>query len=253
MSGSFFTKLLLALILGLVVIFVFERLDVSSLSAPLCLAIALMAISLRQSPLLVVTISLVYTLLAACSAFYFLYNSNHPHLPFPYPVFALVQGVGAFAVVCAMAIYMSFYRTTSQQLLADVRNTLSKLPVPVVVSDASGLIIYTNESLNAFLQYLPPDLTGKKYTDFFMPAVHESKAMRRYLELFGVETNSVHEIDILPFGTSVPMLARLTCHGAGSKRTMITVLQPPDSTLRRVFKSDHVELIAYSNPRHSHS
>lgn len=248
MSGSFFTKLLLALILGLVVIFVFDRLDVSSLSAPLCLAIALMAISLRQRPLLVVMISLVYTLLVTYSAFCFLYN--HPHLPFPYPVFALVHGVGAFAVVCAMAIYMSFYRTTSQRLLTDVRNTLSKLPVPVVVSDASGLIIYTNESLNAFLQYLPPNLTGKKYTDFFMPAVHERKAMRRYLELFNVEANSVHEVDILPFGRSVPMLARLTCHGIGSKRIMVTVLQPPDSTLRRVFKSDHVELIADSNSRH---
>jgi len=133
---------------------------------------------------------------------------------------------------------LSFYRTSSERLLADVRNTLSKLPVPVVVSDANGVIVYTNEFLNETLKYLPPDLKGKRYTDFFMPAVPEGKAMRRYIELFGVDANSVHEIDIIPFGSSVPMLARLTCHGSGSKRTMITVLQPPDTTLRRVFGSD---------------
>jgi PAS domain-containing protein len=238
MSRSFSLKFLLALIIGLSVVLGFDRLDVSSLSAPLCLAIVLMVLSLRQKPSLVITVSIVYVLLITYSAFYFLYHSSRPQLPFPYPLFALFQRLGVFVVVCAMAIYMSFYRTSSEQLLADVRNTLSKLPVPVVVSDANGLIIYTNEFLNESLKYLPPDLTGQRYTDFFMPAVPEGKAMRRYLELFGIEANSVHEIDILPFGASAPMLARMTCHGTGSKRTMITVLHPPDSTLRRVFGSD---------------
>ena len=238
MKASFFLKFLLALILGLAVIFGFDRLDVSSLSAPLCLAIVLMGISLRQTPVLVVAVSFIYVLLITYSAVYLLYHSNRPHLPFPYPLFGLIQRVGLFVVVCAMAIYMSFHRTTSEHLLADVRNTLSKLPVPVVVSDAEGVIIYTNEFLKESVKYLPPDLTGKRYTDFFMPAVPEGRAMRRYIELFGAEANSVHEIDIMPFGGSAPMLARLTCHGIGSKRTLITVLQPPDSTLRRVFASD---------------
>jgi hypothetical protein len=245
---SLLLKFFSALILGLAVILVFDYLDVSALSAPFCLAIVLMGASLRQKPSLVVAISLVYILLIGYSAFYLFYHSNHPRLPFPYPIFSLIQRMGVFIVLCAMAIYMSVYRTTSEQTLADVRTTLSKLPVPVVVSDASGFIIYTNESLNASLQYLPRDLTGKRYTDFFMPAVQEGSAMRRYIELFGAEANSVHEIDIMPLGGSVPLLARLTCHGAGSKRTLITVLQPPDSTLMRVWAGDRRTL--NSNPRH---
>jgi len=235
---SLFLKFFLALILGLVVIFVLDRLDVSTVSAPLCLAIVLMGISLRQSPSLVVAVSFAYILLVMYSAFYFLNYSSHPHLPFPYPVFALVQRVGLFVVVCAMAIYMSVYRVTSEQTLADVRNTLSKLPVPVVISDPRGLIIYTNESLNASLTYLPPDLTGKRYIDFFMPAVHEGNAWRHYIKLFGDEGDRVHEIEIIPLGGSVPMLARLTCHGSGAQRTLVTVLQPPDSTLRQVWAGD---------------
>ena len=218
--------------------FVFDRLEVSSQSVPACLAIVLMGVSLRQSPSLVVAVSLAYILLVTFSAFFFLYHSNPFHVPFSFRLFGLVQREAVFLVVCAMAIYMASYRTTSEHLLTDVRTTLSKLPVPVVFSDAGGFIIYTNESLKGFLQYLPPDLPGKRYTDFFMPAVPEGKAMRRYIELFGAEANSVHEIDITPVGGSGPMLARLTCHGTGSNRTLITVLQPPDSTLRPVFPSD---------------
>jgi hypothetical protein len=234
MERFFFLKFLLALILGLMVTYVFDLLDVSALSAPLCLAIVLMVVSLRQSPSLVVAISLVYILLVTYSAFYLLYHSNRPHLPFPYSAFGLVQRLGVFIVVCAMAIYMSFYRSTTEQLLADVRNTLSKLPIPVVMSDARGFIIYTNESLNASLKYLPPDLTGRKYIDVFMPDVHEASAWRSYKKLFGDEGDNIHQIEVTPVGGSAPLLARLTCHGTGARRTLVTVLQPPDSTLRSV-------------------
>ena len=133
---------------------------------------------------------------------------------------------------------MSFYRTTSEQLLADVRNTLSKLPIPVVISDARGLIIYTNESLNESLTYLPPDLMGKKYIDFFIPDVHEASAWRNYKKLFGDDGDNVHQVEITPLGGSVPMLARLTCHGTGAQRTLVYVLQPPDSTLRPIWAGD---------------
>ena len=96
MDRSFFLKFLLALILGLVVVGVFDHLDVSALSAPFCLAVVLMGASLRQSPRLVVAISLVYILLVTYSAFYFFYHTNHPRLPFPYTVFGLVQTGGSF-------------------------------------------------------------------------------------------------------------------------------------------------------------
>ena len=184
-------------------------------------------------------ISVVYTLLVTYAAIYVLYHSNHPHLPFPYPIFGLVQRVGVFIVVCTMAIYISFYRVSSERMLADVRNTLGKLPIPVVISDADGIIIYTNEFLNVSFKQLPRDLVGKQYLDFFTPGVRDGKETPRYIELFHDEEADIfHELDIKPLGGSDPVLARLTCIGSDSNRVMITVFQPPDSTLRRLWARD---------------
>ena len=50
MERSFYPKFTIALVLGLVVIYLFDRLDVSSLSAPLCLAVVLMGFLCVKAP-----------------------------------------------------------------------------------------------------------------------------------------------------------------------------------------------------------
>jgi PAS domain-containing protein len=239
MKHAFFPKFFLALILGLVMIYVFDRLDVSAFSYPVCLSIVLMGISLRQSPSLVAAVSLVYILLVTYSSLYFLYHSNPYHVPFPNRVFGLVQREGVFIVVCAMATYISFYRAAAEHTLADLEKTLSKIPVPVVISDVGGYIIYANHSLKVSLKNLPADLIGRKYVDFFLPGMPEREAILYYSELFYAGAVSAQEIDMVPFGSLVPMLARFICHDTGSNRTLITVLQLPDSTLRPVLPSDY--------------
>jgi PAS domain-containing protein len=227
-------KFLLALILGLALLYVLDRLEVSALSFPVCLSIVIMGISLRQKPALVLAISFSYVVLVAFSALYFLYHSNPYHVPFPIRLFGLVQREGVFIVVCAMAVYMSFYRVASEQQLADLEKTFSKVPVPVVISNGAGYITYANESIKETFKYLPQDLIGKRYTDFFMPGIAEGKAMRFYIELFAESNDTPKEIDLVPFGESIPLCARIICHGDGYKRSLITVLQPQDSTLRPV-------------------
>jgi len=230
-------KFLLALTLGLIMLYVFDRLNVSALSYPVCLSIVIMGISLRQKPTLVLAISLLYIVLVTFSSLYFLYHSNPYHVPFPNRLFGLLQREGVFIVVCAMAVYMSFYRIASEQMLADLEKTFSKVPVPVIISNGAGYITYANESLKASFKYLPDDIVGKKYTDFFMPGIAEGKAMRFYIELFGDDSDHPKEIDMVPFGESAPVFARIICHGDGYKRSLITVLQLQDSTLRPVFRA----------------
>jgi PAS domain-containing protein len=215
-------------------LYVFDRLNVSALSYPVCLSIVIMGISLRQNPALVLVISLFYIVLVTCSSFYFLYHSNPYHVPFPNRLFGLVQREGVFLVVCAMAVYMSLYRVASEQQLGDLEKTFRKIPVPVVISDGAGFITYANESLKASFKCLPQDLVGKSYPDIFMPSIAEGKAIRFYIELFGDDTDSVREMDITPLGESVPMLARIVCYGEGYKRSLITVLQPRNSTAKSV-------------------
>jgi len=233
---STIVKCLLALTLGLVMLYVFDRLNVSALSYPVCLSIVIMGISLRQNPTLVVAISVLYVVLVTVSSVYFLYHSNPYHVPFQIRLFGLVQREGVFMVVCAMAIYMSLYRISSEQMIADLERTFSKIPVPVVISDGTGLITYVNASLTASFIHLPKDIIGKRYTDFFMPGIAEGKAMRFYIELFGDETDQPKEIDLIPFGETESVFSRIICHGDGYKRSLITVLQPQDSMLRPVIK-----------------
>ena len=219
-------------------VYVFDCLHVSSASTPVCLAIVLMGISLRQSPTFVVAISFAYLLLVTASSLYFLTYYNPYHVPLSNRLFGATQREGVFIVVISMAVYLSNYRTATERSLSDLRNTLSNLPVPVVVSDTAGLIIYANESMFRFFKHIPQDIVGKNYTDFFMPGISYGKAMHRYITFFATETNTLPEIDIMPFGETIPTLARLSCHGVGSNRTLITAFQPPDSTLREVFASD---------------
>ncbi len=240
MQRAFFIRLSLALLVGLVLIYVFDSLKVSALSYPVCLSIVVMGVSLREKPMLVVAISTVYIVLVTYSALYFLYHSNPFNVPLTNRVFGLVQREGVFIVVCAMGIYLSFYRNAAERTLADLQNTLSKIPVPVVISDGGGYIIYVNDSLKGSFENFPPDLIGKRYIDFFMPGISEGHAMRYYIELFSAQATDVHEIDVVPFGYTNPMRARLTCHGSGMKRTLITVLQPPDTAVKSVFASDSV-------------
>ncbi len=231
----FYLQFLLALLLGLLLLCLLDSLDVSALSYPVCLSIVLMGISLRQSPSLVVAVSVVYAVLVTCSAFYFLYHSNPFHVPFANRLFGLVQREGVFIVVCAMAINMSFHRTASERAFSDLEKTLDKIPIPVVISNEADFIVYTNECLRSSFKYLPSDLVGKRYTDFFLPGMEEGKKMLFYIQLFGDDVASFKEIDIVPFGETAPMLARVICHTNGLERNLITVLQPADSTLRPVF------------------
>jgi hypothetical protein len=235
MNRSFYLKFLLALFLGLALLYLLDCLDVTPISYPVCLSIVLMGISLRQKPSLVVAVSVVYAVLVTYSEFYFLLHSNPFHVPFSYRLFALVQREGVFIVVCAMAINISFYRIASEQTLSDLEKTLDKIPIPVVISNEADVITYANECLRVTFKHLPADLIGQKYTDYFLPGMEQGRKMLFYLQLFGDDLSSFTEIDIVPFGETVPMLARVICHTNGLKRNLITVLQPADSTLRPVF------------------
>jgi PAS domain S-box-containing protein len=104
-----------------------------------------------------------------------------------------------------------------------LQDILSKLPAPVIISDATGSIVYANEALSTIFKQKAAKLTGKRYVDFLMTDIQEGKAMRYYIELFSDEANSVHELEIKPFDSEDKIKTRLTCLGTGSNRVMITV------------------------------
>jgi PAS domain-containing protein len=229
MNLSFFAKLLGLFLLGLVVVFVIDPLDKTTVCTPFLLGITLMALSLRRSTELVVGTALIYAVLTAYALVTHIeYVQNYMH-PVSHPYFTIFLRMGLFLVVCAMAIYLAHYRTNTNRILVHIQDILAKLPAPVVISDATGYITYANDALGAIFKKEASQLTGKRYVDFMMSDIQEGKAMRYYIEVFGDDTNGVHELEVTPLD-SRKMKARLTCLGSGPSRVLITafdVLQIP--------------------------
>lgn len=221
---SFLTKALGLLLAGVVVVFIVDPLDPSTISTPFLLGIILMALSLRQSTYLVTTTCFGYSILTAYALISaYLYSASQGHVN-PHPYFWLFQRMGLFLVVCALAIYIASYRVDSDRIRARIQNILAKLPAPVVISDAAGYIVYVNEALCQAFKGDASEMMGKRYVDLFMTDIQEGKAMRYYIELFAAPGESVHELEIKPLNSETKTKARLTCLGSGSTRVMITLL-----------------------------
>jgi PAS domain-containing protein len=214
----------IALILGLVSVFVIDPLDPTTVSTPFLLGIILMGLSLRQSTSLVVAVSVVYSALTI----YALINFHESRIAIghisEHPYFWLFQRTGLFLVLCGMAIYLAHYRTDTERLLLRLRTILSKLPAPVILSDASGNIVYANDAVTPVVRQTPADLAGKSYFNFFLTEAMKGKSIHAYFDLFESDTNEVYELEVGPFGGKNKMTAQLICLGAGPSRIMITVL-----------------------------
>ena len=224
MKLSFFAKLIGLTIFGLVVVFIIDPLDPSTISTPFCLGLILMGLSLRQSTSLVVAVSIIYSVLTAYALILFhQYVTANIHVG-PHPYFWLFQRIGLFFVVCSMAIYLAYYRTATERTHSHLQDILSKLPAPVAISDAGGFIIYVNDTLCTLFKQSATEIIGKRYVDLFMTDIQEGKAMRYYIEVFSGQDKGIHEIGIRPLGSPIQMTARLICLDTGSNRVMITLL-----------------------------
>jgi PAS domain-containing protein len=224
MNPSFFAKVFGLFIVGLVVVFVIDPIDTSTVSTPFCLGIIMMGLSLRQSTSVVAVTSIIYlllTLYALVSFHQSLIASGHVVGPHPY--FWLFQRIGLFAVLCGLAVYLAYYRTASQKVLSHLQNILARLPVPVLISDGAGFVVYANEALTTAFKKDLRALEEKRYVDIFMSDIQEGKAIRYYIELFGAKEGVVHELELKPFDNPAKIKARLTCLGAGPNRVLVTV------------------------------
>ena len=212
----------LAIAIGMIVAFVIDPLDRTTLSTPFLLGLLLLALSIRQALWVVVTACMAYCALDIYAMFDFMEHAPHPVV---HPAFWFYQRLGQFLVVCLMSMYLSYFREQMQGNLDQTREILSKLPAPVAISDAVGYVIYVNDYLCTFLKQPSSELVGKRYVDLFMTDIQEGKAMRYYIELFA-DPKPNHEMKLRTSASPVSLNANVTCLGAGAHRNMITVLQP---------------------------
>jgi PAS domain S-box-containing protein len=140
--------------------------------------------------------------------------------------------MGLFLVVCSMAVYLAYYRTASERTRAYLQDIISKLPAPVVISNAAGIITYANDTVSAIFNQSPTEIIGKRYVDVFMADMPEDEAGHYYIEILGDQNNVFNEIGVRPFGCPIWMTARLICMGRGRSREMITLLSNSEEVSR---------------------
>ena len=211
-------------------VWVIDPLDPSTVSTPFCLGIILMGISLRHDVGLVVAVSMLYCALTIYALIHFhAYYEQHMHVKNPHPYFWLFQRVGLFFVLCGLSIYLAYYRTDTERILTRLRTILGKLPAPVILSDASGLIVYVNDAVIPLFHHEPAELIGRSYFEYLLTDKTKGTSIRSYFELFENDTNGVYEIEVSPFGEAHRTSAQLICLGTGRNRVMITVVQSSDN------------------------
>jgi PAS domain-containing protein len=212
---------------GLITVFVIDPLDPTTVSTPFCLGIILMGLSLRQGTSLVVAVSVLYSILTlyALINFHRQVDTRLGISADPHPNFWLFQRTGLFFVLCALSCYLAYYRTDTERILSRLRTILGKLPTPVILSDASGHIVYANDAVTPVLQETPAQIIGNRYFDYLMTEKMKGKSIRSYFELFEGDTNGIYQLEIVPFGLANKMHAQIICLGTGQSRIMITVLQ----------------------------
>jgi len=185
-----------------------------------------MGLSLRQSTALVASVSVIYSGLTLYALVHFhAYYEAHVHVISPHPYFWLFQRIGLFFVLCGLATYLAYYRTDTERILTRLRLILSKLPVPVILSDASGIIVYVNTAVVPALHRAPTEMVGRSYFEFLLTEKTKGTSIRSYFELFEADTNGVYDLEVSPFGEANKTTAQLICLGTGQNRVMITVLQ----------------------------
>ena len=214
--------LVISVFLALMVVFVVDPLDPSTFSTPFCLGMILMWYSLRQTAWVVLCVAICYCFIDFYATTWFLGRSPGP---VPHPYFWFFQRFGLFFVVALMAVYLSYHREQTDKNIDHIRTVLSKLPAPVVISDAAGYITYVNEALCAFFGQTSENLIGKRYPELLMTNIEEGKAMRYYIELFAEDNPNAPEVDLATSVNASNVKAGLTCLGKGKYRSMITVLQ----------------------------
>ena len=226
--------------MGLITVFVIDPLDTSTVSTPFLLGIILMALSLRNGTGLVVAVSFLYTVLTVVALIRFQeYMMTHVHVPL-HPLFWLFQRSGLFVVLCGLSIYLAYYRTDTERILNRLRTILGKLPAPVILSDASGNIVYANEAVKPLLRSTPAEIIGSSYFDFILTDSTKGKSIRSYFDLFEMDTNGIFDLEVCPFGQPNRATAQLICLGTGPNRVMITVLQSPDKIVEQPVLSQRV-------------
>ena len=138
-----------------------------------------------------------------------------------------------FCFASALAVLFSKYRCKAKIQQDQMVEIIISMPIPVVISDAIGMVIFANDEMADFMGVPREQIEGMSYLRLFMAHMDEGTVMRDYIKFFQTapETNedSIAQNQGLRLtmadGMSREVAARFICLGQGKARHMVTVLK----------------------------
>ena len=223
--------LVLPYLLAMGMLFLEEKTTKEIVVAPMLSTILMLILSFRLEPLQLVPFAVAFTI-----AIYYSLHSMQSFRPESLAAWISISlRIVSFCIASILAMLFSRYRGQTQVQQNQTLAILISLPMPVMISDALGTLIFANNEVAEFLKIPREELQGANYIKLFMAHQDEGTAMRDYIKLFQVSPPSDTEEVLggrtqplnvaVAGGASREVEGRLICLGQGQARHMVTVLK----------------------------
>lgn len=135
--------------------------------------------------------------------------------------------MASFLTAEVVAVLFSVFRKRAASAQQATSAILSNIPVPILVSDATGVVSFANQKALQLLNMAESEILGQKWASLVMADCDEGTSTRTYVELFASYRTGDADLVLHPYNEHrKPIPARLLCLGSGGQRIMVTVLLP---------------------------
>ncbi len=140
--------------------------------------------------------------------------------------------MASFILACVAALLFGVFRRKACFAEDRTLQVLKNIPVPLFISDATGLISFANRPGREIFEDFDCQLGIEKWSSLMMADTDEGSATRKYMQYFS-QMSSVPSTVSLTLATPLrrTTVANLLCLGSGDNKIMITVLATSPSLL----------------------
>lgn len=159
---------------------------------PVCNFLALGIFALYLQPRVMVFLAVCFT----CSTLFML---NKPAFSEQEPANKALttetRSLGA-VVAAVIAVMLCANRSKVSRSHAQLASLVKRLPVPFVLSDKNGTLLYISEEAGHLMNIPPAEAAGQSYFSLLFNLSHKGAAIQRYVSLLDSEENKETSFDL---------------------------------------------------------
>lgn len=161
--------------------------------------------------------------LILCVAVFFSLRYQSSGVDDHYSWLRIALRLGSFGIASTLAILFSLHRVYVSRLSIQMRDVLLKMPAPVVISDAYGIVKFANSMAGELLGRSPDEMVGESYILMLMSKEDADSAHRRYHDIFEKCETKSRQVSLTIGGNLKQKLtADVVSIGDRSNRLLIT-------------------------------